>query len=99
MVVDRVARTQARLRGLPGGTMLTRRCMLRLGVTALAMAYGQRTLNANVTADEKFEVTRTDAEWRKLITPAQYSVLRHAATEPAFSSPLDREKRRGTFAC
>jgi peptide-methionine (R)-S-oxide reductase len=50
-------------------------------------------------AAEKFEVTHTDAEWRTMLTPAQYGVLRQAATERPFSSPLDREKRRGTFAC
>ena len=46
-----------------------------------------------------FEVTHTDADWRKLLTPAQYAVLREHATERAYSSPLNKEKRRGTFAC
>ena len=46
-----------------------------------------------------FEVTHTDAEWRKLLTPDQYEVLRHEKTERPFSSPLDHETRRGTFAC
>ncbi len=48
---------------------------------------------------DQFEVTKTDAEWRKILTPDQYQVLRHEVTEPPFSSPLDHEKRRGTFAC
>jgi peptide-methionine (R)-S-oxide reductase len=38
-------------------------------------------------------------EWRKRLTPEQYSVLREEGTERAGSSPLDREKRKGTFAC
>jgi len=46
-----------------------------------------------------FEVTHTDAEWRALLTPDQYAVLRQQGTERAFSSPLDHEKRAGTFAC
>jgi peptide-methionine (R)-S-oxide reductase len=50
-------------------------------------------------AAEQFEVTKPDAEWRKALTREQYAVLRHEATEPPFSSPLDKEKRRGTFAC
>lgn len=50
-------------------------------------------------ASGKFEVEKTDDEWRKLLTPAQYQVLRKHGTEPPFSSPLDKEKRRGTFAC
>ncbi|HEX6707789.1 MAG TPA: peptide-methionine (R)-S-oxide reductase MsrB [Albitalea sp.] len=40
-----------------------------------------------------------DAEWRKRLTPAQYQVLRHEGTEPAFSSPLNAEKRRGRYLC
>ena len=38
-------------------------------------------------------------EWKKRLTPEQYAVLREEATERAGSSPLDREKRKGTFAC
>ena len=38
-------------------------------------------------------------EWRKRLTPQQYAVLREEATEPPGSSPLNGEKRRGTFAC
>jgi peptide-methionine (R)-S-oxide reductase len=45
------------------------------------------------------EVSHADAEWRRLLAPAAYDVLRHEGTEPAFSSPLDHEKRAGTFAC
>jgi peptide-methionine (R)-S-oxide reductase len=48
---------------------------------------------------DQFEVTHTDAEWRKLLTADQYAVLRHEATERPFTSPLLHEKRRGTFAC
>ncbi|MBY4866496.1 MULTISPECIES: peptide-methionine (R)-S-oxide reductase MsrB [Burkholderia] len=46
-----------------------------------------------------FEVTLSDAEWRHRLTPAQYTVLRNAGTEPPYSSPLNDEHRRGTFAC
>jgi peptide-methionine (R)-S-oxide reductase len=38
-------------------------------------------------------------EWRKRLTPEQFAVLREEGTERAGSSPLDREKRKGTFAC
>ncbi len=48
---------------------------------------------------EKLEVTKTDEEWRRLLTPAQYQVLRHEDTEPAFSSPLLDEHRKGVFVC
>jgi peptide-methionine (R)-S-oxide reductase len=54
---------------------------------------------AAAAAAERFEVTHTDAEWRALLTPDQYVVLRRQGTERAFSSPLDHEKRSGIFAC
>jgi peptide-methionine (R)-S-oxide reductase len=46
-----------------------------------------------------FEVTYSDEEWRRRLTPEQYYVLRAHGTERAGSSPLDREKRAGTFVC
>ena len=44
-------------------------------------------------------VTHSDAEWRKLLTPEQYDILRQQGTEPAFSSPLDHDFRKGTYDC
>ncbi len=41
----------------------------------------------------------TDAEWQKRLPPAAYAVLRKEATERPFSSPLNTEKRKGTFVC
>ncbi|HSI53231.1 MAG: peptide-methionine (R)-S-oxide reductase MsrB [Ramlibacter sp.] len=46
-----------------------------------------------------YEVKRSDDEWRKLLTPDQYHVLRKAGTERPYSSPLDKEKREGTYLC
>lgn len=47
----------------------------------------------------KFEVTKSDAEWKRILTSQQYYVLREHGTEYAGSSPLDREKRKGNFHC
>ena len=47
----------------------------------------------------EFEVTRSDAEWRALLTPEQYAVLRQEGTERPYTSALNDEHRRGTFAC
>ncbi len=44
-------------------------------------------------------IVHSDAEWRKLLTPEQYEILRQQGTEPAFSSPLDREYRKGIYDC
>lgn len=46
-----------------------------------------------------FPVTKSDAEWRRILTPEQYRVLRQEGTERAWSSPLDKEKRAGTYHC
>ncbi len=45
------------------------------------------------------EVTKTDEEWRQILTDEQYRVLRKHGTERAGTSPLDREKRQGIFHC
>lgn len=42
---------------------------------------------------------RTDAEWRQMLSPESYRVLRLANTEKRYSSPLVNEKRAGTFCC
>ena len=44
-------------------------------------------------------VKRTEAEWRKLLTPEQFHILREEGTERAGTSPLNAEKRPGVFAC
>ena len=48
---------------------------------------------------EPFEVTRTDAEWRAMLSPLEYKVMRREGTERAFTSPLNNEKRTGLFLC
>src|SRR6185503_12778848 len=50
-------------------------------------------------ADQAFEVTHTEEEWRKLLAPNQFAVLREEATERPFTSPLNREHRKGVFHC
>lgn len=47
----------------------------------------------------KFPITRTPEEWQRRLTAEQYYILRQAGTERAFTSPLDKEKRAGIFAC
>ena len=45
------------------------------------------------------KVTHTDAEWQQMLTPDQFKVLRKHATERAGTSPLNFEKRQGTYCC
>lgn len=49
--------------------------------------------------NETFEVTHTDEEWRRLLTPEQYSVLRGHGTERPGTCSLLHEERNGAFAC
>jgi len=85
--------------------MMTRRVFLVTGVAGFA---GAAVLSRFRTSAREtlilaqahtFEVSRTDAEWRKLLTPDQYDVLRKEGTERPFSSPLLNEKRKGSFTC
>ncbi|MBV9233609.1 MAG: peptide-methionine (R)-S-oxide reductase MsrB [Candidatus Eremiobacteraeota bacterium] len=46
-----------------------------------------------------YEVTHSDAQWRELLGPQRYAILRQGGTEPAFSSPLIKESRSGTYLC
>ena len=87
--------------------MTTRRQVLlgAAGLSALAAAGGIYAARAKTGAetgagaDGSFEVTRTEEEWRGLLTDDQFAVLREEATERPFSSPLNDEKRAGTFHC
>lgn len=70
-----------------------------LSMFAVAAAGGAFLPVRLLAEAEKFVVTKTDDEWRRLLTPAQYRVLRHEDTEQPFSSPLLHEHRKGVFAC
>lgn len=45
------------------------------------------------------KVTKTDDEWKKLLSPAAYQVLRHEDTERAFTSPLHENHQAGIYYC
>jgi peptide-methionine (R)-S-oxide reductase len=49
--------------------------------------------------DKTFAVEKTDAEWERALSPSQFHVLRQHGTERAGTSPLNQEKRSGTFYC
>ena len=84
--------------------MTTRRTIL-LGTAGLAAAiatgFGVKWWSGRATAatDGRFEITKSPEEWRKVLTPEQYAVLREHDTERPWTSPLNDEKRDGTFAC
>ncbi len=71
--------------------------MAGLGAAATAAASSAGVAWAD--HDKAFPVSHSDAEWRERLSPAQFLVLRRHATERPWSSPLNAEKRRGTFLC
>jgi peptide-methionine (R)-S-oxide reductase len=80
-------------------TQMDRRLFLGLtGAAAVSsLALFGRSSGAAPTA--RFRVSHTPAEWRRLLGPRRYAVLREASTERPFTSPLLNEHRRGTFVC
>jgi peptide-methionine (R)-S-oxide reductase len=77
---------------------MSRRALLVGGVSVVALTALWWLRDDSVRA-ENFEIVKSDEEWRRQLTPAAYRVLRHHATERPFTSPLDKEKRKGIFAC
>ncbi len=76
--------------------MLTRRHFSLAGL-GLALAAVSRD---NAAADEEvFEIMKSDAEWKKALTPEQYYVLRQHGTERAGTSPLNKIYDPGTYTC
>jgi len=94
--------------------MIDRRLLLTSGaalaaLSAMNIVGKSGSTAATKTTDEARKMTTTtqdvdfrkitDAEWRKRLNPQQYEVLRKHGTERAGTSPLNHEKRKGTFAC
>ena len=75
---------------------MTRRSFLLASAAGCALSLVPSVFSR---ASELFAITHTDDEWRKLLTPDQFAILRQSATERPFTSPLLHEKRPGTFGC
>jgi peptide-methionine (R)-S-oxide reductase len=76
--------------------LLPRRHFLSMtALGALATACGSPPSRAA----ERFPFALSEAEWRKRLSPAAYGVLREGDTERPYSSPLNKEKRRGIYGC
>jgi peptide-methionine (R)-S-oxide reductase len=58
-----------------------------------------RWQDGDVSAAARFEIENSDAEWRRILKPEAYRVLRGHGTERPFSSALNAEKRKGVFEC
>lgn len=51
------------------------------------------------TKEKTYKIVKSDVEWKKLLSPLAYNVLRQAGTERPFTSPLNDIKKSGTFVC
>jgi hypothetical protein len=79
---------------------MTKRRPLLAGDSMLGLLLGARVFqgsSAGAGTAETFAVTKTDAEWRRFLSPAQYAILRRQGTELPGSSPLDHETRHGRY--
>jgi peptide-methionine (R)-S-oxide reductase len=65
------------------------------GLAAMGLTFG---CGSDATA-KAYTVTFSDAEWKKRLSPDAYRVLRKENTETPYTSPLNKEKRKGTFVC
>ncbi|MBV9331865.1 MAG: peptide-methionine (R)-S-oxide reductase MsrB [Alphaproteobacteria bacterium] len=72
-----------------------REFFLGAGVGLAVVAFGISARGAT----RRFPLEHSDAEWRKLLSPAAYDVLRNEGTEAPWSSPLEYEHRHGTYSC
>src|SRR5207248_926883 len=79
--------------------MIDRRILLASAASLLGLAAFRWLRASPAEAAEKFEIEKTDAEWRAQLTPQQYEILRKQGTERPGSSPLLKEHRKGVFAC
>ncbi len=73
--------------------------MARRHLVKLLAAAGLGSLAHATSASRPEPLTLNEAEWKQRLTPQQYDVLRQAGTERARSSPLNAEKRAGTYRC
>ncbi len=79
--------------------MIDRRILLASIASLFGLAAFRWLRASPANAGEKFEIEKTDAEWRAQLTPQQYEILRKQGTERPGSSPLLNEHRKGIFAC
>jgi len=71
-----------------------------LALTAAGIALAAAPAKAAKGTSEVIEkIVKTDEEWKKILTPEQYNVLRHEGTERAFTSPLNKIHDKGVFVC
>ena len=79
--------------------MLRRQMLMGSVASLLAAVFGGRRPALASSDAGQFEVTKTEAEWKAILTKEQFAILREHDTEKPFTSALNNEKRKGIFHC
>ncbi|MDI1346108.1 MAG: peptide-methionine (R)-S-oxide reductase MsrB [Pseudolabrys sp.] len=95
MIANRISRRGLLTAGVALGALAAFNPFRSRGARAAALAATMTTANDTTVDFKKLSIT----EWQKRLTPEQFYVLRKHGTERAGTSPLNKEKRKGTFAC
>ncbi len=77
---------------------MERRKLLTGSLSSIVLIIATTPSNSNNNQTME-KITLSNAEWKQKLTPEQYNILREEGTERAFTSPLNNEKREGTFVC
>ncbi len=87
---------------------MKKRYFLQIGAAALGAVVltrylkptqAERVQAADALGVDKFEISKTEAEWQQILTPEQFNVLRKQGTERPFSSPLAEQHEPGNYSC
>ena len=82
---------------------MKKRDLLKAGVAIVGIAGLSRYLHGNsevmASPNNNFQIKKTEEEWRKILTPDQFYVLRKQGTERAGTSPLDKQEAKGNYVC
>ena len=78
---------------------MDRRTFVQRSVGAAGIMLMPNLVSPALAAERIEKMLKTNAEWKRLLTPEQYNILREEGTERAFSSPLNHEKNNGMFVC
>ncbi|MFO5529274.1 MAG: peptide-methionine (R)-S-oxide reductase MsrB [Cuspidothrix sp.] len=82
---------------------MDKRYFLQMSAVLLGASFFSQYINGSsesmATSNTEFAVTKTEEEWKSILTPEQFRVLRKHGTEPSHSSPLDKVYEPGTYVC
>lgn len=79
---------------------MTRRNLFSTSITCLALFFGISQVKGETKKEgNNTTISLSQSQWKEKLTPEQYHILREEGTERPFSSPLNKEKRKGIYAC